>query len=119
MDRVQKITHKGKTIVLADFSNCKPGETIALMGQAEKVIASCPPKKALILSDVTGAQYNKDVSERMKEFTKHNTPYVLGSAAVGVAGVQMILLQTLIFISRREIKLFPTRQAAMDWLASL
>jgi hypothetical protein len=117
MERIQKVSHKGKTIILMDFSNCKPAETIELMGAAEKVIATSAPKKALILSDVTGAMYTKEVAERMKEFTKHNTPYVLGSAAVGVSGVQMILLQTLIFITRREIKLFPSRQEAMDWLA--
>jgi len=116
MDRVQKIFHKGKAIVLVDVSNCKPEETIPLMEQAEKLIASFPPKQALILTDVVGAQYNKSVADRMKEFSKHNTPYVLASAAVGAAGVQLVLLQTLIFLTRREIKLFSTRAEALEWL---
>lgn len=119
MERVQKIFHKGKTIVLADFSHCKPEESIEIMQRAEKVIATCPLKQALILSDVIGAEYSKSVSEGMKEFTKHNSPYVLGSAVVGAAGIQLVLLQTLIFLSRRDIKVFPSRQAAMDWLVTL
>jgi hypothetical protein len=89
------------------------------MDEAEKVIAGFPPKKALLLSDVTGASYSKEVAERMKVFSKNNTPYVLGSTAVGVTGVAGVLLQTLIFLTRREIKVFPTRQAAMDWLVTL
>ena len=119
MDRVQKLSHKGKSILLIDFSNCKPEETIHIMDVAEKIIAQYPPKQARLISDVTGAVYNKEVAERMKVFSKNNTPYVLGSTAVGVTGVAGVLLQTLIFLTRREIKMFPTRQAAMDWLVTL
>jgi hypothetical protein len=48
----------------------------------------------------------------------HNTPYIKASAVVGANGIRLVLLQTAIFLTRREIKAFPTRQKAMDWLAS-
>lgn len=119
MDRVKKYSHKGKTILVIDFSGCAGVDIINIMDEAEKVIATFPPKKALLVSDVTGAAYSKEVAERMKVFSKNNTPYVLGSTAVGVTGVAGVLLQTLIFLTRREIKVFATRQAAMDWLVTL
>ncbi len=73
----------------------------------------------MVLTDVTEAHYDKEVADAMKEFVKNNTPYVKASAVVGADGVRLILLQTVIFLSRREIKAFPDRNSAMDWLTSV
>ena len=55
----------------------------------------------------------------MKDFAAKNSPYIKGSAVVGVEGIQMVLLQTVIFATRREIKVFSSLDAAKDWLVSL
>jgi hypothetical protein len=119
MERIQTITHKSKNIVLIDLSNLKPPETVQIIPSAKKTISTFTSKSALVLTDVTGASYNKDVAEAIKDFVSSNTPFIKASAVVGVEGVSYVLLQTVIFLSKRELKVFPTRQAAMDWLASV
>jgi hypothetical protein len=117
VDRVQNLTHKGKTIILVDLSNCKPEDSMAVIPIAQKKIAASPPKSARILTDVTNSTYTAQVANAIKEFGKANTPYVKKSVVVGADGVRAILMNTVIFLTRREIKLFDTRQSALDYLA--
>jgi hypothetical protein len=72
-----------------------------------------------VLTDVTGATYDKEVAAAIKDFATKNSPYVKASAVVGADGVRQILLQTVILITRREMKTFSSREQAKDWLASL
>jgi hypothetical protein len=119
MERIQKILRKGKTIVLVDLSNCEPAETLAVLPTAKMVISNFPPKSGLVLTDTTKSRYTKEVASAIKDFASSNTPFIKASAVVGVEGAASILLQTVIFISRREIKVFGSRQEAMDWLAGI
>jgi len=119
MERVQIVNHHGKEIVLVDLSNCQPDETsLKILPEAAKVIRKGAEKSKLVLTDVSNATYNKQVADAIKDFTSNNTPYVKASAVVGADGVRLVLLQTVIFITRRELKACATRQEALDWLAS-
>jgi hypothetical protein len=53
----------------------------------------------------------------MKEFSKSVTPHMKASAAVGVTGIKKIILQSLIMLAGRDIKLFNTREEALEWLS--
>jgi hypothetical protein len=117
--RVKTYSHKGKSIVLIDLSNSKPEETIPAVATAQKIISTFPPKTALVLTNVSGAQYNKEVANAIKDLVSKNTPFIRASAVVGVNGIQDILLQTVIMISHRDIKTFRTVDLAKDWLASV
>lgn len=118
MQRVQEMIHQSKKIVLVDLSACLPEETIQVVDAAKKIIARYPSKSCLVLTDVKGARYNSQVAEKIKEFTSHNTPYVKASAVVGADGVAGILLQTVIFLTRRELKAFNQRDEALNWLTN-
>jgi hypothetical protein len=91
---------------------------LQVLPEAQQIISGMEQKSALILTDVTNAKYDKNVAEGIKNFVKNNSPYVKASAVVGVEGVQAILLQTAIFITRRDIKTFPNRNEAINWLVS-
>jgi hypothetical protein len=119
MSRVQTITQKGKNIISIDLSNCKPTDAIATIHEAKRVITKQAPKSALVLTDVTNAVYDKDVANAIKDFTNANTPYMKGSAVIGADGVRRVLLDTIIFLTRRELKTFPSRELAISWLVSL
>lgn len=119
MERIRKVIHKGKNILVVDVSHCLPAETIQVMPAAKKIVAGFPPKSGLILTVVTGATYNKEVAEAIKDFSSHNTPYIKGSAVVGIQGIQSVLLQTVIFLTHRDIKVFDTEEKALDYLASV
>lgn len=119
MKRVEVQSFKSKSVVIVDLSNLAGKDVLTVLSDAKGVISKLGEKKALILTDVSGAKYDKEVAEGIKDFTKYNTPYVKASAVVGAAGVQSVLLQTVTFLTRREIKTFTTRAEALEWLAGL
>ena len=118
MERVQTLFHKGRNVILIDLSSCQPQETLQILPAAKQEIAKMPAKSALVMTDVRGAKYDRSLVEAFKEFTAHNTPYVKASAVVGAEGAAHILLQTLILITRREMKTFAARGEALEWLTA-
>jgi hypothetical protein len=119
MNKVQTITQTGKTIVIIDLSNCTPESAIQIIPEAAVMISGQPLKSALVLTDVTNAHYTKEVAGEIKNFVQKNTPYIKASAVVGADGIRSILLNTVILISRREIKTFNDRSSAMNWLVNV
>jgi hypothetical protein len=54
----------------------------------------------------------------MKEFTKHNKPYVKASAVVGISGIKKIIFHAVMLFSGRKIHACDTLEQAKDWLAT-
>jgi hypothetical protein len=81
--RVQFIRHNVKEILFLDFSERKAGEVSLIIDKAKSVIAKRPENSLLTLSNVTNARFDDTVSQRMKEFTAHNKPFVKAAAVVG------------------------------------
>jgi hypothetical protein len=117
MDRISFLQYKGKSILLEDFSSLRPGpEFMSTLKTAQAIIASQPPVSVLAVLDATGASYNTETLGALKNFVQANTPYLRCSAVVGVTGLLNVALTTLSRVAGRSVNLFPTRQAAMDFL---
>lgn len=119
MERVKNLTCKGKTVILIDLSHCPPQETIAVVEEAKKAVSRLASKSGLVLTDVKGAHYNPEVAAAIKDLVSHNTPFLKASAVVGAEGTAAVLLQTAIFLTRRELKSCGTREEALEYLASV
>jgi hypothetical protein len=117
MDRVSTINHKGKSIILVDVSNFNNNESLPVINEAQKLIASRPAKTALVLMDVTNCFYNAEGAMALKLFARNNSPYIKASASVGAKGLRLLLHQATAAFAGREIKAFDTRNQALDWLA--
>ena len=114
------ITHKQKKIVYMDFRGIKLAEnkaqTLELIAQSEKLFAKSPQKSVMALTNVEDSEFDIDLIQRMREFTKHNTPYIKKSAIVGVKGIQKTVYQAVEFFSKRTIPVFDNEEDAKDWL---
>jgi len=119
MGNAEILEHKSKKVVLVNLAGCGPQTTFGVLDDAAGVIASFPPKSALILTDSTDATYNAEVSAAMKAFTAKNSPYVKGSAVVGADGMRKVLVSAIRVATKRDIRTFDTRDEALDWLVSL
>ena len=117
MHRVETITHKGKSIIVVDLASIKPEEVPAVLREAKTRIAVLPVHSALILTDTTGAYFDKETTGALKDYASHNTPFVKASAVVGADGLRAILLDGIRLLTGREIKSFKNREEALDWLA--
>ena len=52
----------------------------------------------------------------MKDYTKHNKPYVCVAAVVGLSGLQEIVYNVIVKVTGRKIATFPYVEAAKDFL---
>ena len=118
MERTRFIEHRGKRILLLDYSGIQnPEQAIATIEHSKTVVAQHPPHSLLVLTDVKDARYNSAVLQAMKELAAHNGPYVRASAIVGMGGLHRIAYQAVLLFTRRKIPAFDTREQALDWLA--
>jgi len=96
----------------------KPGdEFAALLEKARKEIHGRPEHSVLALFDATGALFNMEVVETMKEFVRSNTPYVKAAAVVGIQGLLKVAMQAINIAARRPFMLVNSREEGLDWLA--
>lgn len=117
MGRVNVVDHKGKRILIQDFSGLHPGEELdRTIDAAKAYIASQPEKSVLSVFDATSAVYNTAVLAALKDFTAHNKPYMKASTVVGAEGILSIAVMAVSRFSGRSFKGFKDRQSAMDWL---
>jgi hypothetical protein len=117
MDRISFVEHRGKQILVMDFSHLRPGEQfLAGIAAAKAWIASQPAKSVLSVFDASHAVYNIGVVNVLKDFAQHNEPYMRASTVVGVEGLLHIALTAVSKFSGRTFKVCDDRQSALDWL---
>ena len=115
-ERISFVTHQGKRIMVVDFSHCEPKEILMLLEEIQRTVARHAPGSLLILADLTGAHFDREVATRMKEVAVRDRPYVKRSAWVGVESLPHVYYENMKSFSQRDFPAFNTREAAMDWL---
>jgi hypothetical protein len=116
-DRIRFISHAGKQILLIDFSHCSAAEVEKVCRAVPEVVTTLPRNSALLLSDFTGASFDKEAIQAMKESAVFDKPHVKKSAWVGAENFPHSFSESLRSFSRREFPAFETREEAMAWLA--
>ncbi len=116
-DRARFIAHKGKQVLLLDFTNCTPEEVKSVSDEARRVITAQPQNSVLVLADFTGVQFSRDAVTRIKEVTTHDRPYVKRAAWVHTENLPKVLYDAIKAFSQREFPTFETREQALEFLA--
>ena len=118
--RIRFVLHKQKRVLLYDFTQLpNTGESLELIRHAKKIAAEQAEASLFTLTDISESRYDRDVTAALQDLAKHNKPYVIAGAAVGVSGLQKVVFRSILaFSGRNNIKLFDTREEALDWLAS-
>ena len=118
MKSVESIIYKGKRICIIDISFLPPQEAISVLNENHYQIGKLISKTALIITDLTNTVYNRDSSAIIKKFVTRKTHYIKASAIVGADRIRSFIIKTIAFLTGKEIKLFKTRDEALDWLAT-
>ena len=114
--RLQFEVHRGKRVLIIDYSQCDVRQMKEMIGLTRSLIATQLPNSLLTLSDVTGATFNIDVVEQLKEMTKQNAAYVRKAALVGVTGLQALIYNVVQTFSKRNIPVFSNKEEALKYL---
>jgi hypothetical protein len=115
-DRIRFISHKGKTILFVDCSNCSPDELEKISRIVPQRVATNPKGSLLLLADFTGATFHKRIMDSVKEGIVLDRPYLKRSAWVGIDGLPKVFYENLKSFSQRDLPTFKTREEALDWL---
>jgi hypothetical protein len=117
MQRVRFINHKDRRILLIDYSNLTDeSEFIEMIEQREFVVDSQPRNSVLMVINVTGAKFSKEVLTRAKEANVYDLPYVRRSAMVGVADQQKAAVDAVSMFAKKQWEMFDTLDQALDWI---
>ena len=82
-DRVRFITHQGKQILLVDLSDGSAAEVEKIYRGVPDIVTARPRNSVLALTDFTGASFNREAIQVIKESAVFDKPYVKKSAVVG------------------------------------
>jgi hypothetical protein len=113
---IRFITHKGKKILFVDCSNCSPEEVAKISEMVPAYVTAQPRGSVLVLGDFTGARFNRQTMERLKQDTVFDRPHLKRSAWVGTENLPKVFYENLKVFSQRDLPTFKTREEALDWL---
>jgi hypothetical protein len=115
-DRIHFIEHKGKQILLLDFSQATTQQMLLLLEYVRITVAKHSRESVVTLADFTGAQVDRTVATRIKEVLALDRPFVKKTAWLGTESIPHAFMENFQSFSRREISTFKSREEAMDWL---
>jgi hypothetical protein len=115
-DRIRFIDHRGKQILLLDYSHATSPEMQLLLEHVRIKVAQHARESLLTFADFTGATVDHAVATKIKEVLTLDRPFVKKTAWVGTESIPHAFMENFHSFSQREIATFKTREEAMDWL---
>jgi hypothetical protein len=115
-ERIRFIEHRGKKILVVDFSNC-PAQRVEEIARAVPDYATAQPlNSVLVLTDFTEATFNQDALRALKETAVFDKPFIKRSALLGTQSFPRDFYEEITSFSRRDLRIFATRDEALTWL---
>ena len=115
-DRIHFVEHKGKKILLLDFSHATAMQMQLLLEHVRVTVAMHARESLLTLADFEGAEIDHAVAMKIKEVLTLDRPFVKKTAWIGAEHIPHAFLENFHTFSRRDLPTFKTRDEAMDWL---
>ncbi len=115
-DRVHFFEHKGKQILLLDFSHATAHQMQLLLEHVRVMVAQQARESVLTLADFEDAEVDHGVATKIKEVLTFDRPFVKKTAWIGTGSIPHAFFENFHNFSQREIVTFKTREEAMDWL---
>ena len=117
-ERIRFITHKGQRILLVDLSHCSAAELARVARFVPAATVTQPRGSVLLLADFSGAEFDKDTVEVLKQAAVFDRPHLKKSAWVGVETLPHVFYENIKAFSRRDLPTFKTREEALEWLVA-
>jgi len=114
---ISYIYHKGKKIMLCDYSQCKTKEeTIRVLDLARNEYLKSD-EKFLVLNDFTGGVVSNEFMDRAKEYGKElfdaRTPKTV---SIGITGMKKVFISTYNLFVKNKLQFFDTKTEALEYL---
>jgi hypothetical protein len=117
-ERIRLINHLGKKILLVDLSNCPVNQVEEVVRKVPDYITVQPLRSVLVLTDFTDATFDRGAIRAIKETAVVDKPFVKKAALLGIEGMSASFYEELKSLSRRDMTIVKTRDAALGWLTA-
>jgi len=116
---IQKINFKEKSILHVDYRNMNEQSMIAQVEAVRKILLEAKAPQ-LIMSEYNGKNHGyPKFMKRLKEVTAEVLPLIKKSAIVAdLNPAQKLILKAYNFFLKRNLKAFPSREDALEYLVS-
>ena len=116
--RIRWISYRGTEILQVDFSQCTAEQVQKVAQEVADYVTVRPRDSVLVITDFTGASFNKDALRTMKETAVFDKPFVKKSALIGTETLPRQFYEDLKTFSRRVLPIFESREEALEWLVA-
>lgn len=118
MERTRFIEHRGHRIVLLDYTHITDRDiALSEIRKSKEFFARQSPDGSLLtLTHVTGARYDRQIMEALRDLAAHNRRYVRAGAVVSDSALHRFAVRTISMVSDRTLKMFAELEPAKDWL---
>jgi hypothetical protein len=118
MSEVQFITHKGRQILLMDFTVVRStSELKTSIEEIKKFVALHRQHSLLVLADFTGLKIDGERTRIVKDMAGHNRPYIRFIALVGLGPIRSMAFRIMLRLTgKSNHKVFGNRNKGLDWL---
>lgn len=110
------IIYKGVKIVFTDISGTTGDGAIPIFKKSQQVARQFSDGTMLSLVDATNVRYNSNLLSYIKETVKINNPKVKATAVYGLTPLTTLIVNSIILITGRNMKLLNTPEEAKEWL---
>lgn len=111
------LEHKGKKIFYMNIAVQTAEELKERIETMKKVIEKEPPKSMLCIADVTNGAFSPEITKIIKDFAKHNEPYIKATACLGMEGLKEVIFTNVTVLTKRNnLVMKKSKQEALDWL---
>ena len=121
--RVRWIELEGKKVLLMEFAGAPVAESLQMIVDFDREMQGRAPASVMMLTDVTGAQYDPSIARQWKEARNRHDAVVRVSAMAGLSGLVGIAIRSFIEVRRflgmsasNEPKVFERIEDAREWL---
>jgi hypothetical protein len=117
-ERIYTIKHRMQEILFVDFTGCSVDE-VKDVAHAVRIFVTNQPKNSVrILADFGHVQLDRDAVQAIKEATAFDRPFIHRAAWINAEGFDATLKKSVQDFSKRQFPVFPSREAALDYLVT-
>lgn len=116
MGRVSMEEHNGHKIVVVNLRDCSPSEIVDTIEEVMEIVTSQPPNSVHTLSDLSGAQFDRESIQRLKEAAAFDRPHIVRAAFYGADSLPDVYHKAIENFSARRFAIFKTREEALAYL---
>ncbi len=116
MGRVHVEEHSGHRVVMVDGRNCTPSQLVDVIEEVVEIVTAQPNHSISTLTDFSGAQFDRDSIQRLKEAAAFDRPHIIRAAFIGVDTLPEVYHKAIENFSARRFAIFKTREEALDYL---